>query len=131
MQQALGSLLSLALLVVSSSAAPAGGDSSKLSRVPTGNTQTKNGVLQVQKVYRKYGWPMPPGLNDAADAAKEKIADSSGVSSGVQKIAQQQNQGTVGSITAIPQQHNSEYLCPIVIGGQSMNLNIDTGSSDL
>ena len=74
---------------------------------------------------------MPEGLSDAADAAREKIASSSGVSAGVQKIAQQQNQGTVGSITAIPQQHNSEYLCPIVIGGQTLNLNLDTGSSDL
>ena len=74
---------------------------------------------------------MPQGLTEAATVAKEKIASSSGVSNGVQKVAQQQIQGTVGSISAVPQQHNSEYLCPIVIGGQTLQLNLDTGSSDL
>ena len=74
---------------------------------------------------------MPEKLSEAAGAAKEKVAASSSVSQGVQKIAKQQNQGTVGSISAVPQQHNSEYLCPILIGGQTLNVDIDTGSSDL
>lgn len=74
---------------------------------------------------------MPEKLSEAAGAAKEKVAASAGVSQVVNKIAEQQNQGTVGSISAVPQQHNSEYLCPIIVGGQTMNLDIDTGSSDL
>lgn len=36
-----------------------------------------------------------------------------------------------GTITASPSQYDSEYLCPVSIGGQTLNLDFDTGSSDL
>lgn len=36
-----------------------------------------------------------------------------------------------GQVTATPVNHDSEYICPITIGGQTLNVNIDTGSSDL
>lgn len=36
-----------------------------------------------------------------------------------------------GEVTAIPEANEIEYLSPVVIGGQSFNLNFDTGSSDL
>ena len=36
-----------------------------------------------------------------------------------------------GSITANPEQYDSEYLAAVVIGGQTLNLDFDTGSSDL
>lgn len=29
------------------------------------------------------------------------------------------------------QQYDSEYLCPVTVGGQTLNLDFDTGSSDL
>jgi hypothetical protein len=28
-------------------------------------------------------------------------------------------------------QYDSEYLCPVTVGGQMLNLDFDTGSSDL
>ena len=36
-----------------------------------------------------------------------------------------------GSVTATPQQYDSEYLCPVTLGGQDFSLDFDTGSSDL
>lgn len=34
-------------------------------------------------------------------------------------------------VTASPEQSDSEYLAPVTIGGQSFNLDFDTGSADL
>lgn len=36
-----------------------------------------------------------------------------------------------GEVTATPEENESEYLSPVVIGGQKFNLNFDTGSADL
>ena len=58
------------------------------------------------KTYAKYGKAIPPVI--AAAAAN--------------------NDGTV---TATPEEYDAEYLCPVTIGGQTLNLDFDTGSSDL
>ncbi|KAL8914794.1 MAG: hypothetical protein Q9171_000630 [Xanthocarpia ochracea] len=36
-----------------------------------------------------------------------------------------------GTVSASPAQYDSEYLSPVTVGGQTLNLNFDTGSSDL
>ena len=36
-----------------------------------------------------------------------------------------------GTVTTTPEQYDSEYLTPVTIGGQTLNLDFDTGSSDL
>ena len=36
-----------------------------------------------------------------------------------------------GEVTASPEENESEYLSPVTIGGQKLNLNFDTGSADL
>ncbi|KAL9631817.1 MAG: hypothetical protein Q9164_005687 [Protoblastenia rupestris] len=36
-----------------------------------------------------------------------------------------------GTVSATPQEYESYYLCPVTIGGQTLNLNLDTGSADL
>jgi aspergillopepsin I len=36
-----------------------------------------------------------------------------------------------GSVAATPEQYDAEYLCPVTIGGQTLNLDFDTGSADL
>ena len=38
---------------------------------------------------------------------------------------------TTGSVVATPEQYDSEYLCPVTIGGETLTLDFDTGSSDL
>ena len=36
-----------------------------------------------------------------------------------------------GSATASPDPDNVEYLVPVTVGGQTLNLDFDTGSADL
>ena len=65
-----------------------------------------SGPAAMAKTYAKYGKAVPDVI--AAAAAN--------------------NDGTV---EADPQQYDSEYLCPVTVGGQTLNLDFDTGSSDL
>lgn len=65
-----------------------------------------SGPTLMAKTYAKYGKAVPAVI--AAAAAN--------------------NDGTV---TATPEEYDAEYLCPVTIGGQSLNLDFDTGSSDL
>lgn len=46
------------------------------------------------------------------------------------KLAGTGNRG-LGEVVATPVVHDSQYLCPVTIGGQTLHLNLDTGSSDL
>ena len=41
--------------------------------------------------------------------------------------------GNVGTVSANPEQYDSEYLCPVQIGtpAQTLPLDFDTGSADL
>jgi hypothetical protein len=36
-----------------------------------------------------------------------------------------------GSVVATPADQDVEYLCPVSIGGETLNLDFDTGSADL
>lgn len=36
-----------------------------------------------------------------------------------------------GSVVATPESYDYEYICPITVGGQSLNMDFDTGSADL
>ncbi|KAJ9493928.1 hypothetical protein LTR99_010224 [Exophiala xenobiotica] len=63
------------------------------------------GPVQLQKTYNKYNKPAPADVSNAAAAD--------------------------GTVTATPEEYDSEYLCPVTIGGQTLNLDFDTGSADL
>jgi hypothetical protein len=39
--------------------------------------------------------------------------------------------GIIGTVTATPEDGDIEYLSPVTIGGQTLNLDFDTGSADL
>jgi hypothetical protein len=62
------------------------------------------GPVQMWKTYQKYGVAPPPDISAAASD---------------------------GTVTATPEQYDAEYLCPVTIGGQTLNLDFDTGSADL
>ena len=64
------------------------------------------GPSALDGIYRKYNKIAPPEV----------------------KAAAQNNDGT---IEASPQDFDSQYLCPVEIGGQTFDLGFDTGSSDL
>ena len=65
-----------------------------------------SGPAQMAQVYAKFGKPIPEEIKKAAS----------------------NNDGTV---TTTPTQYDSQYLTPVSIGGQTLNLDFDTGSSDL
>lgn len=68
------------------------------------------GARAMLKAYRKFGFPI---------------------------IGRQMNTTTPqagaqgGKVAALPEQNLAEYLSPVSIGGQTVNLDFDTGSSDL
>ncbi|KKA30325.1 hypothetical protein TD95_005077 [Thielaviopsis punctulata] len=80
----------------------------------------KSAPLALVKAYKKYGKAVPANLQAAADRA---IAD---FHNGTAKRA-------TGSATNTPESSDSEWLTPVQIGtpAQTLNLDFDTGSSDL
>ncbi|KAI9783076.1 MAG: Type I transmembrane sorting receptor [Geoglossum umbratile] len=65
----------------------------------------RNGALALAKAYGKYG------------ATAEVVVATAG--------------GDTGRVVANPTQFDAEYICPVSIGGQTVNLVFDTGSADL
>lgn len=115
----------------------------KVERVANPNFSGHNGPRQLLKTLRKYRMPVPPGLVDAANKADvemiTKRARTSGqgqtgaATSGTnapQAAAVASSNGT-GLVTATPEAQDVEYLSPVNIGGQTLNLDFDSGSSDL
>lgn len=71
------------------------------------------GPIALARVYGKYeklGASAPPRVNAAASSAAA-LAD--------------------GTVPANPEQFDQAYLEPVGVGGQTLNLDFDTGSSDL
>lgn len=74
-------------------------------------TVRKNGPIQMMKTYEKYarvGAQAPPSVVQAAAAAAQS-----------------------GSVAANPEAQDQAYLCPVNVGGTTLNLDFDTGSADL
>ncbi|KAI4106201.1 MAG: hypothetical protein L6R37_002288 [Teloschistes peruensis] len=66
----------------------------------------KSGPAKMLSTYAKYNATAPQDVINAAQAND-------------------------GSVTTTPEQYDTEYLTPVTIGGQTLNLDFDTGSSDL
>ncbi|KUJ16505.1 aspartyl protease [Mollisia scopiformis] len=117
------------------------------------------GTRALIKAYRKYGVALPEGLVDAmnsanagstANALTNSLADLTGATDDKAKKekAKGNKAGTAsaaansttsatnatagtGVVAATPEQGDVEYLAPISIGGQTMVMDFDSGSSDL
>ncbi|TLD04078.1 hypothetical protein PgNI_11186 [Pyricularia grisea] len=142
-------LLYLALLASVVSAAPAQNEersiqkrSFKVERVRNVNFQGHNGPRELMKAYAKYSMPVPQQLRDAiaaqAKTQAEPLVQSKKAKGAKHKAAGKSNNGTAqgsgsstGTVTAKPEAGDVEYLSPVNIGGQTLNLDFDTGSSDL
>ncbi|KAK4149840.1 aspartic peptidase domain-containing protein [Chaetomidium leptoderma] len=76
----------------------------------------RNGPIQLARTYYKYGVPLPDDLRAA-----------------VARIRASADKRSTGSAETNPETHDVEYLTPVSIGtpGQVLNLDFDTGSSDL
>jgi aspergillopepsin I len=74
-----------------------------------------NGTRSLLKAYRKFGIPIPDEVVTTPFNTSEAVAGG------------QQN----GQVDAVPESNDSEYLSEVVIGGQTMMMDFDSGSSDL
>lgn len=74
---------------------------------------SKHGPIALAKAYRKYGVPVPDDLAAVVNSIFSKRS--------------------TGSATTTPEEYDVEYLTPVSIGtpAQVLNLDFDTGSSDL
>lgn len=106
-------------LVLAASAAPSHlrPRSFKIKREATGNVRVRHGVTEMHKAYQKFGIPVPPAVHEAFQL---KLNASNKATSNQQ-----------GSTDATPQEGDSEFLSPVIIGGQKLMMDFDTGSSDL
>ncbi|KFA71587.1 hypothetical protein S40288_08336 [Stachybotrys chartarum IBT 40288] len=111
-------------LVVSCSAGETGRKRScRINRVRNERFTGRNGKRALEKAYRKYGMPLtrrqpPASSSDNLVARRDTDVPASDLS-------------RKGVVAASPEVDDLEYLSPVSIGGQVVNLAFDTGSSDL
>lgn len=118
----------------------------KVERVRNANFQGHNGPKQLLKSLRKYRMNIPPTLMDAiknqapaasATSVQDKLTNSlaavgnNNAAGNVSAAANTTAAPGTGLVTATPEQGDVEYLSPVSIGGQTLNLDFDSGSSDL
>ncbi|OIW32773.1 acid protease [Coniochaeta ligniaria NRRL 30616] len=129
----------------------------KVERVRNANFKGHDGPRELLKAYQKYRMDVPPALLDAinnkgkpdsTENVQTKASSQTGKAKGKGRkggkgagAAVGGNNGTtaavgnstagVGLVTATPEAGDVEYLSPVEIGGQTLNLDFDSGSSDL
>ncbi|POS72559.1 endothiapepsin [Diaporthe helianthi] len=102
-----------------------------LKQVRNAKHKKMYGPTQRQKAYLKYGAAVPQELSDAVSHIRNKImSEIQGVR--LPKFPFNDKRAT-GSAPATPEEYDVEYLTPVQIGTppQTLNLDFDTGSSDL
>lgn len=88
-----------------------------------------SGVAAMGKAYRKYGFPL-------SDTPSSPIARELQVRSATAQATESLDAPSAGATTsanviATAQESDAEFLSRVTIGGQSMTMDFDTGSSDL
>lgn len=108
-----------------------GGMTFKISQVPNKKFYGRRkgrGSMAIAKAYSKYGAAIPDDLLSAVEEILKELGLLGNGGAGNNTAADPQ-----GEVAAVPQMFDSEYLCPVEIGTppQTLNLDFDTGSSDL
>ena len=83
---------------------------------PTG----PNGAAAMRKVFRKYNF-----------VVKEDFAGYSRAAAGMNATTTAAGGNKTGTVAANPEQNAALFLSPVDVGGQMLNLDFDSGSSDL
>lgn len=113
-----------------------------VERVKNPNFKRHDGPKQLLKSLRKYRMNIPPALMDAIKSGSgttttvaDKLTNSNVAAAATNVTSNAANTTTlaagVGQVAATPEQGDVEYLSPVNIGGQTLNLDFDSGSSDL
>ncbi|KAI1155827.1 eukaryotic aspartyl protease [Nemania diffusa] len=108
-----------------------GGLTFKISQVPNAKfsgARKGRGAMAIAKAYSKYGAAIPDDLLSYIEQLLEELGLLQNPGAGNDTTASPQ-----GEVAATPQMFDSEYLSPVQIGTppQTLNLDFDTGSSDL
>ncbi|KAM7217011.1 penicillopepsin [Rhypophila decipiens] len=117
----------------------------KVERVRNQYFKGRHGPKELFKAYRKYHMPLPPALLEALrnQTNRDPSASTAAVEDDTIEGDRSRRRCTrpavpvpatsqaTGSVAAIPEGNDIEYLAPVDIGGQTLNLDFDTGSSDL
>lgn len=88
-----------------------------------------SGVTAMGKAYRKYGIPLPETLN--APLPKELESSAGSTVEASQSLAATGGGPSSSNVIATAQEGDAEFLSPVTIGGQTVTMDFDTGSSDL
>lgn len=86
--------------------------------------------MVLEKAYRRRHWTPPDGLT-AAVAFREDVVANPVHSTIKEDVAVGGGGRGSGEVTATAYGTNTEYLCPVQIGEQKFNMDLDTGSADL
>jgi hypothetical protein len=104
-----------------------------------------NGLDAITKAYRKYKWGMIgakkhrkkhghkapyPGGNATTPGNAAPSATGPATTATATAVPEATNNGT-GEVSATPEENDALFLSPVNIGGQTLNMDFDTGSSDL
>lgn len=92
----------------------------------------RHGALALEKVYLKFNTQLPDDLTSTVSRIRANLVDSL-ASLGIDIDIKDKKARSTGSAVTTPEEYDVEYLTPVQIGSpaQTLNLDIDTGSSDL
>lgn len=99
-------------------------DSNLNSPLPAGS-----GVAAMGKAYRKFGFPSPESPSNQSYPRSLRRSGEE-LDAGPAAVSTSQNPNT-STVIATAQEGDAEFLSPVTIGGQTVRMNFDTGSSDL
>lgn len=124
-------LVTLALSAPAPSAPQKRGQTFKVKRVANPNFVRRDGAAALIKAYRKFGMPLPTELAATIERKTKHNGTSTAVTAKSNSTVAATNGTGSGTVAATPESGDVEYLSPVNIGGQTMNMDFDSGSSDL
>jgi hypothetical protein len=107
----------------------------KVDRVPNPNFKRYHGPSELLRTYQKYRMPIPKDLLDSLNDDPESGVQAETVPPNTVKLAHAEaltlGKTTIGQVSATPANAGIEFISPIRIGGQTVNVSLDSGSADL